>query len=273
MPNRGLVVGISKYLPPTPTLTAPDSEAHNWKDLLPLCGIPGANVILRSNAAATLSEVHDRLFDLFHDAQPKEKCVFVYSGHGTVVKTGPGIGDEALQLFHPQGHPEAATLTDTELSAIIKSAQPSPEALLTLVLDSCFSGGFDVFPLEQRPPGGPEPKEAPEGAILFAPLLSEVEFNKLLTVHRFGSLWDKGPELAKVDPLVIAACGRHQKATEMPQSNPPHLEFSGRAIPKLRSNPNLSHIQLINAVNAEMSPQHAELHGNTPRRPHYPFFL
>jgi rhodanese-related sulfurtransferase len=270
MANKGLVVGISDYLMPTSALTAPAPDARAWRDLLPRCGIP--DVTLRTNAIATLSEVHDRLFDLFKDAQPREKRVFVYCGHGTVVRTASRVGDEALQLFHPEGgNPEAAALTDTELSAIIKAAKPDPETLITIVLDCCFAGGFDIHPasfLESVDELG----EMRQETIFFAPLLSTEEFDTLLTVHRFGSLWDKGEEFQRIDPLVVAACHRDQRAGEMPGGNPPHSEFSGRAIPKLMINPNLSHIELRDAVNREMTTQQSVLLGNTPRRPHHPFF-
>jgi hypothetical protein len=270
MANKGLVVGISDYLRPTSALTAPAPDARAWRALLPHCGIP--DVTLRTNAIATLSEVHDRLFDLFNGAQPTEKRVFVYCGHGTVMRTAPRVGDEALQLFHPEGgNPEDAALTDTELSAIIKAARPDPETPITIVLDCCFSGGLNIHPAPSidRADALDTKVEAP---IFFAPLLSTEEFDNLLTVHRFGSLWDKGVEFQRIDPLVLAACHRDQRAGEMPQSNPPHSEFSGRAIPKLTINPNLSHIELRDAVNREMTTQQSVLLGNTPRRPHHPFF-
>ncbi|MEK6371420.1 MAG: caspase family protein [Acidobacteriota bacterium] len=268
MPDKALVVGISKYLPPTTKLDAPAAEADAWAALLPPCGI--SDVTVRQDSSATLPEVRARLIDLFSNAKPREKRVFVYCGHGTVAPIGGRMGDEALQLFHNGGKAAAAVaaLTDSEMSAIIKAAKPSPEALLTIVLDCCFSGGFDVKPLEDRSES--DDKSEPEGKTLYSPLLSADEFDELLIVHRFGSLWDRGVEFETINPLVVAACERHKKAAELPVplGAPPHLAFSGNAIPALRAKVIPTHEKLCDAVNRVVVSQHSVLLGNMPRRPH-----
>jgi hypothetical protein len=269
MPNKALVVGISKYLPPTPELTAPALEADAWAALLPDFGITDVKVL--PDSAATLPKVRDRLIDLLRGAKRREQRVFVFCGHGTIVPMGGKKGDEALQLFHPKGgkaEAKAAALTDSMLSAIVNEAEPSPEALITIVLDCCFSGGFDVKPPQDELESiGSSEREA---ATLFSPLMSAQEFDELLTVHRFGSLSDRKVESENIDPLVVSACERHKRAAEMtvPEGAPPHLKFSGNAIPILTATSTSTHEKLCDAVNHIVTGQYSVLLGNAPRRKH-----
>lgn len=273
MANKALVVGISKYLAPTTELTAPALEADAWAALLPAFGILDVKII-KPDSAATLPNVRGRLLDLLLDAKPREQRVFVFCGHGTVVPIGGNMGDEALQLFHSKvgkAEAEAAALTDSMLSAIVKAAKPSPEALITIVLDCCFSGGFDVKPLEDELESSDSSER--EGETLFSPLMRAEEFDEFLIVHRFGSLWDRGVEFETLDPLAVAACERHKHAAEMtvPMGSPPHLKFSGNAIPILKATTNSTHEKLCDAVNHVVTGQYSVLLGNVPRRKH-PFF-
>jgi hypothetical protein len=275
MPNKGLVVGISKYLRPTTELTAPALEADAWAALLPACDITDVMPPVK-DSRATLTEVCARLADLFRGANPREKRVFVYSGHGTIVDTARGVGEEALQLFHPAGtiaDAKAAVLTDSMMSEIIRTVTPKPstEALITIVLECCFSGGFEV-----KPPASflqVKTREEIEGMPLFSPLLTAAELSNLTIVHRFGSLWQRGQEFAALDPLVVAACERFKQAAELPVpfGAPPHLKFSAQAIPALQRNTLITHQNLCDTVNRAVVGQRAVLLGGAARH-QKPFF-
>jgi len=265
--NKALVIGIDKYEPPTRALKAAVAEANNWRALLETYyGI--TDILPRMDAAATKAVVlHDLEDWLFKGATSGDQLVLVFSGHGTVVQIGGGMADEGLLMFHPKnGNRIAATLTDSELSAVVKKAKPPADAPITLILDCCFSGGFDPDTVAAEFEVGPADAVI-DAQPLFVSLIGDTEFSTLLTVHRFGSLWDRGTEFGNIDPLVVAACEEGKLAQQLPVVSgfPPHMLFSSRAIPALRQNPKRTHLLLAAAINPLSSDQRATLLGSVPR--------
>ena len=271
MAKTAVVVGISKYKRPTPELDAPSVEANYWTNLLE--GRYGFRVTPLVNADATPTNVRGALSSMLRGAGSSDECVFVFIGHGTTASIGGGMGDEAVLLFFPEGDaPSTGAFTDSDLSAIVKDANPSPDAKITSILDCCHAGGFDrdLFVAEFEG-GNRRAFERNDKKLLFFPLLTFVEYESLLTVHRFGSLWNKGTEFATIDPLVVAACGRAQLAAELPSvlGQEPRTVFGSRAIPALDiPPPPPSHQALVDSINSQPSDQTAMLLGNMPRRPH-----
>lgn len=266
MSKKALVYGITRYEPPSPVIEAAVPEAENWAGLLrDRYGFQPSEITLRRDSAVTLNTVLADIEALLTGANDNDQRVVVYAGHGTIAPIGSRMGDEALLLFHPHGaDPATAAFTDSKLSALVKKTKPSPDARITFILDCCFAGGFDPAPLEALFVDGKVEVATP----LFSEILGNDEIAELTTVHRFASLWDKGLEAAAVDPLVVAACERNRLASQLPlvSSAPPHLRFSGRAIPALRNNPTQTHQQLVNSINPLSSDQRATLLGNVPRR-------
>ena len=74
---------------------------------------------------------------LFQDATKDDRLVFYFSGHGYQAPKGSTL-DEVLVLR------ENKFLPDDRLSSL---SQGVPEGTLTVILDSCFSGGLDKIPI------------------------------------------------------------------------------------------------------------------------------
>jgi hypothetical protein len=81
---------------------------------------------------ATTAKVEAALKDLLKNAALGDQLFFFYSGHGTQVQNGTMM-EEALCLFD-------GTYADDK---IVELAQGLPPGVLTVFLDSCFSGGMD----------------------------------------------------------------------------------------------------------------------------------
>jgi hypothetical protein len=270
MSQKALVVGITNYEPPTPILEAAVAEANNWAALL-RTEYGFSNVTVRNEPTATRAAVLNDLDTLLRGAASGDRLVFVFCGHGTIVQTGSSVADEGLVMYHPRdGDPKAATLTDTDLSAVVKRAKPPADAYITIILDCCFAGGFDpvLFAAHFDLDAGADASVSAKP--LFVSLLEPTEFLRLNTIHRFGSLWDQGFEFAAIEPLVVAACERGKVAAQLPivANVAPHLLFSSRAIPALDSKPSQTHQQLVDSINPLSSDQRATLLGSLPRRSH-----
>ncbi|PYQ29995.1 MAG: hypothetical protein DMF56_09725 [Acidobacteria bacterium] len=270
MTKKALVVGIDKYEPPTRPLKAAVAEANNWADLL-RTKYGFTDIRMRPDSSATKAVILDDLENwLLSGAMTGDQLVFVFCGHGTVVPIGGRMADEALLMFHsPNGNRIAAALTDSEVSAVVKRVKPPPDALITIILECCFAGGFDPDTVAADFDVGP-PDADIDAQPLFEALIDDTELSTILTIHRFSSLWDKGIEVATVDLLVVAACEEGRFAQQLPVVSgfPPHLLFSSRAIPALRQNFKRTYLLLLKAINPLASDQRATLLGNVPRRPH-----
>ncbi|WP_437913756.1 caspase family protein [Sorangium sp. So ce302] len=81
---------------------------------------------------ATVANVEEGLAWLFENVGPDDRLVFFYSGHGFQQPRGENL-EECLVLGDMQ------FLFDNRLSEL---SQTAPPGVLTVVLDSCFSGGM-----------------------------------------------------------------------------------------------------------------------------------
>jgi hypothetical protein len=174
-------------------------------------------------------------------------------------------------LFHPRGAKVAETsLTETEFANIVK-AHPRSGAAFTVILECCFSGGFDrwwlkyvffkvlgVFGVRSlhaaTPPRWRKAAE-PSGA----------------RIRSFGSV--SGYPSTVERPLVVAACRPGRLAAAIRGRNP-GMVFSGKAIPEIRRTPRITHVDLLRKINPVARgnpPQYATLIGDD-RRDHKEFF-
>ena len=262
MQKRAVVCGVTDYLSPTVKVEAAVTEAQNWANLLhDVFGFNDIALLLDGQAtpAAAISALSARL----QGAQPDDQIVFVFCGHGTAVQSGPRAADEALLMFHPDGNQRAGALTDGDMANCVNQANPPAGADVTFILDCCFGGGFgSLMTVLGFDMTGVDLSAGV--TTLFAPLVEEVEYEELTTVHRFGGLWDLA-DFVGARPLIIAACGAGKTAIQSPAAGPPHLLFSSLAIPVLRHPPTPTHVQLRDMVNKQSRGQKAVLHGNKAR--------
>lgn len=81
---------------------------------------------------ATIANVEAGLKTLFAGATFGDQLLFFYSGHGTQIRQGTNL-EEALYLYD-------GVFIDDKLTALAKDL---PQGVLTVFLDSCFSGGME----------------------------------------------------------------------------------------------------------------------------------
>jgi hypothetical protein len=271
--KKALVVGISEYNNPNTALEAAVPEAKRWADLLVgTFGFDAKDITCRFNGAATLDVVSQDLADLLQGGAQGDELVFVYCGHGDVIPNGGTIGDEALILFHPPGAAASTSaLTDTVLSDIVNN-HPAPGAFFTIVLDSCFAGGFEPTLLKKLIGH----VLAFFGYQMAKPLSKRGPADSFEQVRHFGLVWNVPLEITTARPIVVAACKQGKDAIQLPFSLnvPPRMLFSSKAIPELEKNPGESYVAFIaniKPLEAGPTPQTPVLVGDTTRE-NNPFF-
>jgi hypothetical protein len=134
MPNKkALIVAINDYPGERNDLPSCLDDAHAFERILTdRFGFDRGGIESYFDASATLQTVRDRLTNwLLKDVGPDDRLVFYYSGHGWRTERD-GILRECLCLHDD-------FLFDDEL---VRTSQELPVGVLTLVLDSCHSGGL-----------------------------------------------------------------------------------------------------------------------------------
>ena len=130
MGKKALVVGINAYAPPN-ALPSCVHDADAFSDLLRSAYRFDAVTDLR-DAQATRAGIIDALKGLVAQSGALDELVFYYSGHGYSWQDG----DTQIDSLVGQ---DAQFLTSQDFSAATAAAPPG---ILTVVLDSCFSGGM-----------------------------------------------------------------------------------------------------------------------------------
>jgi hypothetical protein len=132
--NKALVIGINIYRTSVNNLPSCINDSNKFSEILNYSyGFSFSNIRKLQDTDATLANIKQGLEWLFQDANSDDKLVFYYSGHGYRTKKN-GVFKECLvpsdeQLFF-----------DDELSPFTQSL---PTGILSLVLDSCYSGGLE----------------------------------------------------------------------------------------------------------------------------------
>ena len=138
MTTRALVVGINAYAPPN-ALPSCVQDAQSFSQLL-TTKYQFGEIKTLTDDQATKAGVLSGLQWLFARAAPGDQLVFFYSGHGYQ----PVVDGELREALVTQ---DSQFLDDTELATAIASV---PNGVLSIVLDTCFSGGLEkVFVNDQ----------------------------------------------------------------------------------------------------------------------------
>jgi hypothetical protein len=136
----GVFVGISDYGGRASDLmfTADDARGMH-ESLVRGGGMRASDGLLLTDAQATRANIRRAIDDIAGRAGPTDTFVFFYSGHGSrIPRTGPpqpaeaDDQDETLSFYD-------ADLTDDEMVEWLANLRTR---VTLLVLDSCFSGGF-----------------------------------------------------------------------------------------------------------------------------------
>ncbi|MGE4079601.1 MAG: caspase domain-containing protein, partial [Reyranella sp.] len=130
--GRALLVAINDYGDPQNNLPSCLEDAAQFREVLQSqYGFEDITELYDGDATAANVEVG--LERLFEDVADDERLVFFYSGHG-YQQPGDGTLEECLVLSGLE------FFFDDRLSELSQSAPPGA---LTVVLDSCFSGGME----------------------------------------------------------------------------------------------------------------------------------
>jgi uncharacterized caspase-like protein len=132
MKTKALVVGINIYTSAENNLPSCVNDSNKFSALL--TDIYGFSDIRKiQDTEATIANMQEGLKWLFQDANPNDHLVFYYSGHGyRTLKDG--VLKECLVATDEQ------FFFDDEFSVLTQSL---PSGILSIVLDSCYSGGID----------------------------------------------------------------------------------------------------------------------------------
>lgn len=131
--KKALLVGINDYQGEINDLPSCIEDTLQFKKLL--CeqyGFVAADIRMLHDTDATSGRVLQEFSGLTAGAQPEDTLIFFYSGHGCQVPTENTL-EEALVLYDQP-------LLDDALAQMCKDLPPG---VLTIVLDSCFSGGME----------------------------------------------------------------------------------------------------------------------------------
>jgi Caspase domain len=128
--KKALVVGINAYDPPN-ALPSCLNDADGFMQLLKdSYGFESVSSL--RDTEASKQAILDGLQILLEGAIPGDDLVFYFSGHGYTFQQG----NELIEALVPQ---DADFLTSEDMSTATRGV---PLASLTVVLDSCFSGGM-----------------------------------------------------------------------------------------------------------------------------------
>lgn len=138
--NRwGVIFGIEEYRNVSSVRFARRDAEYMRDYFQKTLGIPAANLYIKTNADASLSEFKT-VFDpngwLAKNAGKKDSEIFVYfSGHGV-----PTADGKKAYLLPADGNPNYAENSAYELNALYANLQAIKAKQITVFLDSCFSG-------------------------------------------------------------------------------------------------------------------------------------
>ena len=130
--NRALLVAINNYGSQQNNLPSCLEDAARFRSLLEeRYGFDQFTELYDGDA--TVANVEQGLTWLFEDVAPDDRLVFFYSGHGYQQPNGENL-EECLVLSNME------FLFDDRLSEL---SQTAPPGVLTVVFNSCFSGGME----------------------------------------------------------------------------------------------------------------------------------
>lgn len=261
--KKALVIGINVYKTSVNNLPSCVNDSNNFSKLLiNNYGFSLSDIRKLQDTDATLANIQEGLKWLFQDAKSDDRLVFYYSGHGYRT-TKDGVLKECLVPSDEQ------FFFDDEFSPF---TQLLPPGILSLVLDSCYSGGMEKAFFIAKP--GEEPiriktwyppvEEFSKSLAAEAnsnldyqpfgqPIIrSDLSFKELAVSSSLESLKFQ-PNGKQVNGLLISACKADEKATaSTPQTQGLSAFTFGllQSISSLRTK--ISNKTLLNAIRQQV---------------------
>lgn len=254
MPQKALIVGVSKYSPMEVDLQSSVTEREAWTRLLvQRYEFATDDICVLDDSNATRAAILDRFIWLLGRAEAGDQLVFIFCGHGVRARRKDSNGDlfdlqdEALVPL-PAGARNALDIAifDDHLAELYCDMSLPPGVLPTFIFDCCYSAGVD-FSDPERVSRVKLPNDG--GAV---------------NIARFGLRLAQVPLCTR--PLVIAAAGERDLAIEVERERPRSL-FSYCAIEALSKNPALSYHELVTSITPTMqfAAQEPTLRGDSDR--------
>jgi hypothetical protein len=265
--KKALVVGINVYKSPVNNLPSCVNDSNHFSAILNKnYGFSLSNIRTLQDTKATLTNIQEDLEWLFLDANPDDRLVFYYSGHGSRVEKDNAYR-ECLVSSDEQ------FFFDDELTRFTQSLHPG---ILTIVLDSCYSGGMEkalyiakpgeelikIKTLYQKPQQLAQSVAAEANSNLdykafYQPLIcSDSSFIELAVSNGLNS-HTLQPNGKQVNALLISACKADEVATA---STSQTHELSAFTFGLLESIPSLetkiSNKALLNATRQKLHDIH-----------------
>jgi hypothetical protein len=292
MKKKALLVAVGDYRGFAPALNAPVHELGEWRTLLQARGF---SVTPLADSGASRTKVLDAFRTLITGAQPDDELVFGFFGHGSTVAvpqgaTGSFTFEQALMVYPVANDVrlKSSAITAGDMSRIVMQTAVPEGTDLTLIIDSCFSGGFDEFrgnvrtlsgSVRKTEDGDPTvlfirpqrlPKSTDEvrefgvfaeeqngGALGSVPASRSARLSATAskrTNGRGGAIAVAAGDSAATPkprierPIVVAASGRNETAIELSFDGTRRLLFSKRATEFLATRPQATFEQLIAGI-------------------------
>jgi len=157
--EHALIMWINQYADPRIRIVGLERDAVLARNMAQALGVPGANIIERSNAQLTHTGLKDALASLLGRVRPGDGVFIYFSGHGRQLqRLSGGTGcSEGLATF--EGGIYFDLLLRDELDALAEQA-----SRVLMFNDSCFSGGTATKSFDMAVPLDMQPKTYPDGS-------------------------------------------------------------------------------------------------------------
>jgi hypothetical protein len=279
--HRVVAIGISDYGGVANPLPGAINDMNDWAGYAKTTlGVRSEDVRLLANAAATRPAVLDSIRWLLSDAGSGDHRVFFFAGHGSRFRkkdaqTG-AFSSEINETFvaYPSGSStiQDVQVFDYELASLIDSSRFHLQSNLTLVFDSCHSGGLlrndfgNIDPVDY--PAIPRcwipPEEFATPKMAFWSLAPRWNYEGVSALS--SSVWS-GASLSDSDVaggslsgnlgiprLVVAAAQPDQSAwDDKLDDNRRHGVFSYYALQLIRDNPKCTWHELVAGAAAKIA--------------------
>jgi len=137
MTKRAVCIGINDYPNTNNDLGGCVNDANDWADLLKDGFEFGKQIQIITDSDATKDRILQALGDLVTDSKSGDIAVFTYSGHGTWIydQGEPDESDNRDEAICAHD----GIIIDDQIRTVIR--QMKPGVRLTIISDSCYSGG------------------------------------------------------------------------------------------------------------------------------------
>ena len=250
--RRALVVGIDDYPGTNLDLPSCRADARFAANLLrETFGF--TDLVELVDAEATLEAVSRALGLLLAGAQPDDRLVFYYSGHGAHTVRG-GELRESLVLHDLLFHDDV----------LVAATQQVPPGVLTVVLDACFSGGMWKRLDGSRIKSAALVDKALDAPVAYRPFgcAARPNFGPIPAAKKSLCVKASGPEL-QLNALLVSASLENETAAASSSATEPLSAFTfalGKAIDALGTRVSIETIlvhltEVLRDVGIAQSPQ------------------